>query len=142
MKTFLTLIVFTASYLLSAQSVDTQMQYDAGRVFYRGERYAWSYKVPAKVAENCGCDEAASLFRKADKQRKTLNTFFAGAIGTEIVLGAVVLQSNSGAIFLPALGIFVMLPGFIPYYGWLKNGPRAVYEYNRCIESRELDGNK
>jgi hypothetical protein len=149
MKIFLFLIIFATSFLLFGQSVSTQMHYDAGGVLHQGKRYVWSYKKPAKIAENCGCEEAARLFKKADKQLKTFLLYSASGIGVELLLFAIVQQSNGttapnyNTTFLPAVGgLVVILPGYIPYYKWAKNGPRAVYEYNRCIEGLNLESSQ
>ena len=139
MKIFLFLIIFATSFLSFGQSVSTQMHYDAGAVLHQGKRYAWSYSKPAEIAENCGCEEAARLFKEADKQLKTFLLYSASGIGVELLLFAIVQQTNDANIFLPAVGSLVILPGFIPYYRWAKNGPRAVYEYNRCIEGLNLE---
>lgn len=130
-----------------AQSSESAMQFE--RYFadwgiqYKGKPYSGISKTPGAIAKECNCDEAVLLFKKSRKQYIngliTLTvTLPIGLIGGTFggVYSGTVLESPPLAIISSVGGAAVGSSGFWVIRKSNLKGRSAVFEFNRCIESK------
>ena len=134
-----------------AQSDDEYMRFESvgygdWGINYKGKMYSgMSRKIPL-IAQNCDCKEAEKLFQQA--RRKYLNGLSASVITIPVGLSVSLIGmyyfidrgSSVGVIGTSLLGVAITVsPNFLLI--WKSNvlGNKAVWEFNKCIDSKGND---
>jgi len=128
-----------------AQTFEPTMQFEAypGEFTYKGKSYLGFSKKPESIAKECNCDEAALLFKESRKQYinglvTLIITLPIGLIGGTAggVYSAMILESTPLTIASYAGGVAVGTPGFWVLRKSKLKGRSAVFEFNKCIETK------
>ncbi|MDP4602641.1 MAG: hypothetical protein NWS18_00420 [Schleiferiaceae bacterium] len=130
-----------------AQSYESAMQFESyfadWGITYKGKPYSGISKTPGAIAKECNCDEAVLLFKESRKQYInsliTLSvTLPIGLIGGTFggVYSGTVLESPALAIISVVGGAAVGSSGIWVIRKSNLKGRSAVFEFNRCIESK------
>lgn len=130
-----------------AQPSESAMQFEGifadWGITYKGKRYLGISKKPEAIANQCNCNEAAFLFKSARRQYIngliTLTiTMPIGLIGGTqgMVYSLIELDSTPLAFVSITGGAIVGSSGFWVIRKSNKNGRSAVFEFNKCMESK------
>jgi hypothetical protein len=130
-----------------AQTSESAMKFEGyfsdWRIAYKGKTYFGFSKKPESIAKECNCDEAALLFKESRKQyingliTMTITLPIGLIVGTAgAVYSLSVLESAPLAVVSSAGGVSVGSSGFFVVRKSNLKGRSAVYDFNKCIETR------
>ena len=129
---------------LWAQTQSRQMQFEPGSLLsnrtwsigYQGKSYREFSAKPAKIAQECGCPEASTLFKKARKQYSSAYMFAFGGVATGAGLSILMYDNEEAQQVVPLVMGSIILSGYIPLWKSSKTARQAVYEFNACTTAQ------
>ena len=130
-----------------AQIQPRQMHFEPGSLLsprtwsigYQEKSYREFSAKPAKIAQECSCPEASTLFKKARKQYGSAYIFAFGGVVTGTGLSILMYDNDEAQQVVPLVMGSIILSSYIPLWKSAKTARQAVAEFNHCVEKEKTE---
>ena len=135
-------VAFLTGLTLFAQTETTHMQFEPGyltsrrvwSVSYKGETYREFSRKPQKIALDCGCQDAADLFKKARNRFGMTYLIPLTGLVTGYAMAIQFYDNDDAEDYYQLYMGSMIFYGFISLYQSRKTAGEAVLAFNQCMD--------